>query len=65
MFHCVPGSVAEELTPGIEPLFLPRCVDVLEERLTEPEVDLDHLGAIVAACGIRIGHIQMLCACIY
>jgi hypothetical protein len=65
MLHRVTGSVAENLASGIDPLFFPCCVDIFEERLAEPDVDLDDLGPVVAACGIRVGRIQMLCVCIY
>jgi hypothetical protein len=46
-------------------LFLPRRVDVFKERFAESEIDLDHLGPVIATCRTRVGHIQVLCKRIY
>ena len=65
MLHRVPGSIAEKLASGIEPLFFPNCVDIFEECFAEAKIDLYRFRPVVAACGIRARHIHMLCLCIY
>ena len=47
VFDGVSDRVPKELAPGVEPLFLPRRVDVVEERLPETEVDLHRLRTAV------------------
>ena len=65
MFHCIPGGVPEKLASRVEALILPGGVDVLEKRLTEPEIDLDHLRIIIAVRGVHVGHTQTLYQRIY
>jgi len=49
MLDCITGCVTEKFTPGIEALFLPRCIDIIEERLGKSNIDLHRLrGAIVS-----------------
>lgn len=61
MLHRVTRRIAQELAAGVEALFLPCRVYIVEKRSCEPEVDLDCLRVVTAAGGISIGYnIQML-----
>jgi len=65
MLHGVSGRIPEKFASRIEALFSPRAVDIVEERFAEPEINLDHLRAVVSRARVCIRHIQMLCIRIY
>lgn len=56
VFDCVSSCIAKKLTPRIEALFFPGCVDIVKERLCEAEIDLDGLRSIVPGRGFSVGH---------
>jgi len=53
MLDCITGCVTEKFTPGVEALFLPRCIDIIEERLGKSNIDLHRLR--VAIVSRRVG----------
>ena len=53
VFHRIAGGIPEELASGVEFLFLPCRVDVVEKRLAQPKIDLHRFRLVGSVCGIR------------